>query len=122
MQTKLNSRSQATARVSTRSLSRAIAALIPTLLLLMIASVVQADPGAKMGGGNFVDGETGTDIVNRYTALSILGAKMCRMNLYPDNYWDGSAAVPTLQDAAILQAHSKNVTPMCQLFRRRQSG
>jgi subtilase family serine protease len=112
MQTQRNSYSQVIAKIWTRAFSRAMAALIATFLLLMTAFVVQADPGAKMGGGNFVDGETGTDIVNRYTALSILGARMCRMNLYPDNYYVGSAAVPTLQDAAILQAHANNITPM----------
>src|SRR5688500_11153126 len=72
--------------------------LLALIGLSGLISTAQADPRGIMGGGNFVNGDTGTTIVNQYAALQTLGAKMCRMNLYPNNYWNGSAALPTLQD------------------------
>ena len=37
---------------------------------------------------------------------------MCRMNLYPANYWNGSAPVPSGGDGTVLEAHTKGVIPM----------
>jgi subtilase family serine protease len=87
--------------------------LVAILISLTPALHAQTNPGAMMGGGNFDggDGETGT-AQQQYDALNYLGARMSRLNIYPDRYWSGSAATPTLLQNAVLEAHANNNTPM----------
>src|SRR4051794_19029692 len=87
---------------SLRSLSVALLALCTPLAL-------RADPSAIMGGGNFTNGATDA---TQFDALNTAGAKMCRMNLYPANYWNGTAPVPSGGDGTVLEAHTKGITPM----------
>jgi hypothetical protein len=112
MQAKFNNHGRLAARAFRHALSVGLVALLPTAILLTLAFQVQADPRAIMGGGNFTNGDTGTISVDQYNALTTLGAKMCRMNLYPNYYWNGSVGTPTTQDSAVLQAHSNGITPM----------
>lgn len=93
---------------------RSLAALAAALILTVMPLHTQADPRAIMGGGNFTPGLTEQEQpkTSQYNALQTLGAKMCRMNIYPSNYWDGSAAVPANEDSTVLQAQSYGITPM----------
>ncbi|MDX6403845.1 MAG: hypothetical protein QOH70_1300 [Blastocatellia bacterium] len=92
---------------------RPLIALVAVLILIAIPVHAQTDPRSMMGSGNFNNGggDYGT-AAEQYSALTILGAKMSRMNLYPDHYWNGSAATPTAVQSAVLQAHTNNNTPM----------
>ncbi len=115
MQTMLNYLPTAVTIFTTR-LFTSIAALVATLILIAIPLHAQTDPRSIMGSGNFEngngDGGTGATAADQYNALTILGAKMSRMNIYPDHYWNGSAATPTAVQSGILQAHTNGNTPM----------
>ena len=116
MRTTLNDhKPQAATVFSTRPL-RSLAPLIATFILIAIPLHAQTDPRSIMGGGNFENGNgdsgTGATAADQYNALTILGAKMSRMNIYPGFYWNGSAATPTAVQSGVLQAHTNGITPM----------
>lgn len=112
MQIALNNHKSQTAKVHLTLSFLRLASLAVALLFMTVASQAQ-NPGAIMGSGNFNagDGEYGT-AAEQYDALNFLGAKMSRLNIYPDRYWSGSAPTPTVVQNAVLEARSKNNTPM----------
>src|ERR1041385_562831 len=114
MQTNINHHVRSAVRVLERRLFMKLAAVIATVFLLSMSSRAQTDPRSMMGGGNFPNGggDVSNNAVDQYNALNTLGAKMSRMNIYPDHYWNGSAATPSAVQSAVLQAHRFNVTPM----------
>lgn len=70
------------------------------------------DPADLMGGGNFTNGEAGIDVVRKFRAL---GARRCRINVYPSVYlfnndWDRPN--PSALDKVIALAHRHNVAPV----------
>src|SRR6266567_9115966 len=116
MQITLNNQKSKAAKVFWVGPLRSLAALVATLLLMVIPLHAQTDPRSIMGGGNFENGNgdsgTGATAADQYNALTILGAKMSRMNIYPGYYWNGSAATPTAVQSGVLQAHTNGITPM----------
>jgi hypothetical protein len=66
------------------------------------------------GGGNFTNGSTDNDMVARLKALNSIGANMCRLNLYPEYYWNQTSRTPTPEknDTFIKLAHSHQITPV----------
>jgi len=83
------------------------------LLLSLFGYLVLADPAHLLGGGNFPDGTVDKTARSSFKALNAAGATMCRMNLYPAQYYDENAKkVKTTIDNAFLTAHQYGITPM----------
>jgi len=71
--------------------------------------------GAMMGGGNFTNGATDAVTVQQFKALQAVGAKMCRINLYPGHYvrrrdWNTPNARSI--DGVMKLAYQYGVTPI----------
>ena len=77
---------------------------------VLLSSVVHADPGSIIGGGNFTDGRDTEEA--KFKALQHLGAGMCRVNVYPRRYFSDKAPGPSSLDAAMQDAYEHGIKPM----------
>ncbi|CAG7638379.1 hypothetical protein ACFQI7_08085 [Paenibacillus allorhizosphaerae] len=66
--------------------------------------------GSVMGGGNFTNGSVTQQ--NQFAALQTIGARMARMNVYPQYYYAKGQPTPARLDSVMLQAYQSGVTPM----------
>ncbi|MBL7106173.1 MAG: hypothetical protein ISS77_01025 [Phycisphaerae bacterium] len=73
------------------------------------------DPGSMCGGGNFTNGWTNDEQLRDFGILESLGAKMCRVNVYPGYYIkNGDWNTPNCDslDDVMMLAHQHAVTPI----------
>jgi hypothetical protein len=66
------------------------------------------------GGGNITNGLAGTAEAEKYDAINSYTAKMVRMNLYPNYYYNDSTGQTkaSTSDKAMLQAYNTGITPI----------
>lgn len=72
-------------------------------------------PAEMLGGGNFDNGRVTAEARRRFALLGELGARGCRVNLYPHAYLvngDWGRPNATALDAILALAHEHGVTPM----------
>ena len=73
------------------------------------------DISARMGGGNFTNGDVGANERRQFAVLETLDAHACRINLYPGKYLvnnDWNRPNIHALDNILLLAHTRNVTPL----------
>lgn len=73
------------------------------------------EPALMLGGGNFENGTVSAEALEQFRTLKTLGARGCRINLYPgvyllNNDWDKPNL--TVLDEMMQAAHEHGVTPM----------
>jgi len=88
-----------------------IVALIAILLTYSFTTKSQTIP-LIMGGGNFTNGDVGSVSVSQFDALNDIGIGMCRINVYPDLYWNGTSALPKSIDRIVKLCYSRGIAPM----------
>ncbi len=74
-----------------------------------------ADVPSLMGGGNFTNGEVTPQVLAQFKALNTVGAKMCRINVYPSVYLeknDWGKPNPRVLDRVMEEAHRQGITPI----------
>lgn len=83
------------------------------LLVLGVGRIREsrADPASMMGCGNFTLAQS-AKFDSQFQALNSAGVRMCRIGLYPAEYWNGTPVVSPTMDALVIKAHSYGVTPM----------
>ena len=82
------------------------------LLLVSLAPASWADIPALLGSGNISVSETGSVAAAKYAILSRTRSRLCRFNVYPNDYYQGGDTSPELLDEAMLQAQRSGITPV----------